>query len=245
VFGAFSLFAHLALWLAAMLWPGEPEPIALPGIATSEVAGAPTHVGRYAMAAQTVQRTQRPEPTKIPITTGPLPVPRPAVDRDAQAGGRTTRPGAASAIATRGKRDASELEPPATTAGEPRRFDPTTRPDFDTVKAGPYTTLSTGRAAGDKYGLAARKSRLVVVSCDASSCVVVGGDEAGPIRRAIERRLADIAACYENAIEAGGKNVELDFGLAADGKAVGLTVGGVGDAGTCVSKIIHDIEFSQ
>ena len=226
VYGAAALAVHLGVWLAAMLWPGAPpEPVALPGLAAADT-GEAAHIGRYAMAAQTVRRAPAPPPETVPITTDTSPTAHPAITA-AQPG--TPQPG-------RG-RDKPQKPAPRS---EPARFDPTTRPDFDIVETGPYTTLATGRAAGENYGLAARKSRMVVVSCDARTCVVVGGEDAGPIRKAIEARLADIAACYEDATK-----VELDFGLADDGKALGLTDGSGGAADGCVARIIHSIQFSQ
>src|SRR5262249_47816291 len=122
-----------------------------------------------------------------------------------------------------------------------RRFDPTSRPDFDTIKTGPYTTIATGRAAGDHYGADAKRSRLVVVSCDEMSCVVIGGDRAAPVRQAVESRLADITGCYRNATRGG--RIELDFGL-TDGGVTDLKVGGVGDIGSCVADIFHNLHVA-
>jgi hypothetical protein len=232
VFGAASLAVHLGVWLAAMLWPGPPpEPIALPGLVASSETGAATRIGRYAMAAQTVRREHAPPPETIPITTDTTPAAQPSV---------TEQPALPPPPPPGRGLDKPVRPQPQPLRREPTRFDPTTRPDFDIVETGPYTTLATGRAAGEHYGLAARKTRMVVVSCDARSCVVVGGDDAGPIRKAIEARLADIAACYEDATK-----VELDFGLADDGKALGLTDGSGGAADGCVARIIRSIQFSQ
>jgi len=244
VFGAASLVAHLAVWLLAMLWPAPPVPLpVLPGIENHDGSTA-TRVARYAVAAQSLRRDPRPPPPALPITTGPTPTPQPVVESTRSPGPRTpTPPGALGPAAS--AKSTPTREPREPISGQARRFDPTTRPDFDTVKSGPYPTLASGRAAGDEYELASRKSRMVVVSCDASSCIVVGGDEAAPIRRAIERRLADITACYENATGAAGRQVELDFDLDDDGMARGVKVGGVGDAGNCVANIIHEIQFSQ
>src|SRR5262245_47810912 len=184
VFAVCSLAAHLALWQLALTSDGE-DTI---GVEVNETPGA-TRVARYATPAQTVRREPRHAPADVPVTTAVTATPQP-----------TTEPPAAPEAASRGKPGLALAgrspvpEDSSDDAGDrsSRRFDPASRPDFDTIKTGPYTTISTGRAAGDHYGADAKRTRLVVVSCDEMSCVVIGGDRAAPIRKAVESRLADI-----------------------------------------------------
>src|SRR5262249_22461584 len=178
VFAACSLAVHLALWQLALTTDGE-DTI---GAVESETPGA-TRLARYATPAQTVRREPRHAPADVPVTTVATATPQPTIDPPAepQAASRG-KPGLALARRSAAHDDASA------DAGDrsSRRFDPTSRPDFDTIKTGPYTTIATGRAAGDHYGADMKRNSLVVVSCDEMSCVVIGGDRAAPIRKAVE-----------------------------------------------------------
>jgi hypothetical protein len=233
VFAAASLAAHLAVWSLAMVEP-EPEVVAV----EAAVGDGATRIARYAAPAQTVRRAPRRPPDEVPITTAVTEVPHPTIEPPSRAE-VASRGAPGLAIADRGRvRDTSSADRGDRTS---RHFDPASNPDLDTIKSGAYSTIATGRAAGEHYGAEARRRGLVVVSCDEASCLVIGGDDAAPIRRAVERRLADITACYRGS--KGGK-VELDFGLTASGTVDDLAIGGIGDVGSCVATIFRAMHIT-
>ena len=203
----FSLAVH-----ATVLWLAAREALPpLPSV-TTESTGHRARIGTFSQSAQTVNRAAKPPPAEVPIAPAIAPPPSPPPARG------------------RGK--------PAIADSVPHHFDPAANADFDTIRTGSFATLATGRTTGEHYGVDAERSRLVVVSCDETTCLVVGGEaEAGPIRKVVERHLAEITACYRN--HAG--KVEVDFGLDAAGKVDGLVVGG--DRDHCIADVIHAIEF--
>jgi hypothetical protein len=233
VFAAASLAAHLSLWSLAML---EPEPAAVPAIEAA-IGNCATRVARYAAPSQTVRRVAHRPPDEVPITTALTDAQKVSVEPPAKPQVvSVTPPGLA--IAGRGPR----LERADLGDRDSRHFDPAANPELDSIKSGRYSTVATGRAAGDHYGADARRRRLVVVSCDEASCLVIGGDSAAPIRRAVEHRLSEITACYRGTH--GGK-LELDFGLTAAGSVDDLAVGGIGDVDSCVAKIFRSLQIDD
>jgi len=165
----------------------------------------------------------------------------PAVDHD-ESGGPDQQSLVTEPVTAHGDR---EVDPPATETGHSRRFDPDASAEFDTAKVGAFSTVSTGRLSGEHYGAEAKRSGLIVVSCDATSCLVLGGKEAAPIRKAVEEHLAEITACYENESAAGGRKIEIDVGLDDAGRVDDLKVGGVGDVGHCVADVIKRTAFVE
>lgn len=241
VFGAGSLAAHLAIVLAAA-WLATPDEATVPALA--DARGRPTRIARFAVAAQTKRRAERPPPVTVPITTDDTETARPAPDQPA-AGAIAPRP-SQPAPHGRGRQIAPRAEVPGEGADDApgRRFDPDASPAFDTVKVGDYTTVATGAAAGDDYRLAGENGQrkpVIVVSCDASTCLILGGDPASGVREALEARLPDIAACYAQHAHAAGQKVELDFGIDERGRIGGVSVGGVGDYDACVANIISSL----
>jgi hypothetical protein len=233
VFAAASLATHLALWSLAML---EPEPPAIPAVEAAVGDGA-MRLARYAAPAQTVHRARLPPPEQVPITTAVTAAPNPTIEPPEKP---STPSQDVPGLATPGRGAKQEVASADRDDRGTHHFDPAANPDLDTIKSGAYSTIATGRAAGEHYGADARRRRLIVVSCDEASCLVIGGDSAAPIRRAVERRLSEITACYRGST--GGK-LELDFGLTSGGTVDDLAVGGIGDAGSCVAKIFQNLKI--
>jgi len=238
VYGAGSLAMHLGV-LAIALWLGS-ELVATPSVANGDKGRRARIASRFASPAQTTKWAPKPEPQEAAITVDETPAPVPAVDEEANGGA---------------EQDTLEIEtdtggdqlipPPNSEGGQQRRFDPDASAEFDSVKVGAFSTVSTGRLAGEQYGAEAKRDRLIVVSCDATSCLVLGGEDAAPIRKAVEEHLAEITACYANQTGTGGKKIEIDLGLNKAGKVDNLNVGGLGDVGNCVADILKKTTFNQ
>lgn len=244
-FGLGSLFVHAAVLLIAT-WLATPDDETVPANETKK--RRPARIARFAVAEQTVKREPKPAPVEPPITADETPSPNPSTDDAAAA--------AAAAIAStqmphgRGEKVPSTVEsqPADGETQEGRRFDPDANAAFDTVKVGKYTTVSTGSSAGANFRLAGENGQrkpLIVVSCDSSSCVIIGGDPATGIREALEAKLDDIVACYEKHASTAGKKVELDFGIDESGKVDAVNVGGVGDYDSCVADIITNLALEK
>ena len=246
-YGAGVLTAVAALLLLSFELGDPDADLTVPGMDTSR--GRPTRIARFAVAAQTTKKEDKPPPTEAPITVDDTPSEHPLTDL-AQAAT------AASLASQQSPNGHGPETVPATIESAPsegdrrqeRRFDPDANPDFDTKKVGNYTTVSTGQAAGAKYeldGENGRRKPLIVVSCDSSSCVIIGGDPASNVRVELERKLPEIVACYEKYSDTAGKKVELDFGIGEAGKADRVNVGGVGDYDSCVANIINNLTFEK
>ena len=235
-FGAVSTAAH-ALVLAFALGAAAPSVDTLPlppPPASDPSRGRPARIARFAVAAQTVERAPKPPPETMPITTDDTPSPTPDPP----------------------PRSAALPAPPADGRGpravgpdsSPVAFDPSSSPAFDSVKVGDYSTLSTGRAAGADYELAGangNRKPILILSCDAATCLVLGGGaDNDHVRRALEARLSDITACYTAHAATAGKKVELDFGIDDAGKVAAVNVGGVGDYDACVANIIKTLALA-
>jgi hypothetical protein len=233
LYGAGSLALHLGLWLAAIVY-GASE--LTPSVSESRGTHGPRRArisAPFTAPAQTVRRENKPEPSTTPITTDSTPTPQPRIEHS---GAGALRRGQA-ADGTRA------IEPRTPDPGPQRHFDPDANPAFDSIKVGDYSTVSRGSRTGEQYGAQWKRNGLVVVSCDASRCLVLGGENAEPIRAVVEEHLAEITACYAQAAHAAGKKVEIDFGINPAGKVEGLEVGGVGDVGDCVANIIKRARF--
>ena len=234
VYGAVSLALHLGIWFAAMRDDTEP----LPSVTTESQGRRARISSSFASSAHTVKWSTKPEPREARITTDVTPAPVPATDTEENGGQEHIDPPPSD-------RGSIIVDRPAAEHGRMRKFDPDASPDFDTIKTGTFSTVSTGRMSGTQYGVAARRTNLVVVSCDSSSCLVLGGENAAPIRKAVEEHLTEITACYENEARAAGKKVEIDLGIDATGKVDGLQVGGIGDVGNCVAAILNRTSFAE
>jgi hypothetical protein len=235
VYCALSLAAQVAILVAAF-WSAKPEPVSAPAIeATGGQRPGATRIKRFAVPAQTTERSPDPAPEETPITADQSP--EEEVERDAPA-----------------PQEVQELVPSEMTGGGlveqgpddgngTSHFDPSANPAFDTVKVGDYSTLSTGRSAGEGYGPHARNPSLVVITCDRASCLVLGGEKAVRVRKAVEERMADITECYKRAAASGGGAVEIDFAVDAAGSIEDLDVGDADPAGACVAKIIRQLQI--
>jgi hypothetical protein len=244
-FGLGSLLVHVGLLLVAT-WLATPDEETVP--ANETMKRRPARIARFAVAAQTVKREPKPAPVETPITADETPSPNPATDDAAAA--------AAAAVASTQMPNGHGEKVPSTVESEAsddetqdgRRFDPDANAAFDTVKVGKYTTVSTGSSAGASFRLAGENGQrkpLVIVSCDSSSCVVIGGDPGSGIREALEAKLDEIVACYEKHASTAGKKVELDFGIDESGKVDAVNVGGVGDYDSCVADIIKNLTLEN
>lgn len=237
-YGGGSLLAHVAL-LGVATWLATPETTA---VGVEEARARPTMVARFAAEAQTVKREDRPAPPVAPVTADDTPTPNPMLDDLAIA-----TKNALEANGLGADTDERAVESTGTSHDdEPRSFDPDANAAFETVKVGELSTVSTGTAAGASFRLVGENGNrrpVIVISCDAASCLILGGDPASGIREALEARLASITGCYEQHASSAGKKVELDFGIDGDGKIERVEVGGVGDYDSCVADVIEGIEL--
>lgn len=242
-YGSGSLAVHVGL-LAIATWLASTDEDTAAG--TTDRKRRPTRIARFAVAEQTVKREDKPPPLDTPITVDESPAEKPITDDKAE-GAAASRDSVAMPNG-HGEKVPSTVDSQASEGSpEPGRgFDPDANPNFDTVKLGKYTTVSTGASAGAEYKLAGENGQrkpLIVVSCDSSSCVIIGGDPASGIREALEARLDEIVGCYEKHESTAGKKVELDFGISESGKVDTVAVGGVGDYDSCVATIINSLEI--
>ncbi|HTL38408.1 MAG TPA: hypothetical protein VL326_35000 [Kofleriaceae bacterium] len=235
VYGALSLAAQLAIVITAFAM-AQSEPESAPAIEADRgtQAGA-TRIKRFAMPSQTINRTPDAPPEETPVTTDDTPEQTVEVDTPAP-------------------QEVQEFVPSEMTGGGlvtdgPKkgdgtsRFDPASDPAFDSIRSGDYSTVSTGRTAGEGYGPEARNSSLVVITCDRASCLVVGGEKAVRVRKAVNERLAEITDCYKRAAANGGGNVEIDFQVDAAGSVGDLELGDADPAGACVAKILRNLQI--
>lgn len=235
VYGALSLVAQLAIVIVAFA-AADSEPVSAPAIeADRGTQPGATRIKRFAMPSQTIERTADPAPEETPITADDTP--EETVERDSPA-----------------PQEVQEFVPSEMTGGGlvndgPKdgdgtsKFDPAADPAFDSIKTGDYSTVSTGRTAGEGYGPQARNSSLVVITCDRASCLVVGGEKAVRVRKAVNERLADITDCYKRAAANGGGKVEIDFQVDAAGAVDDLELGDADPAGACVARILRSLQI--
>jgi hypothetical protein len=234
LYGAASLVSHLALVAAAVL-SATSEPLSAPAIESSGDQPGGTRIKRFSVPAQTTERVAEPPPIEPPVTADQTP--EETVERD------TPTPRLEEPLPS--EMTGGGLDNGPTDGDGTSRFDPAANPAFDTIKVGDYSTVSTGLAAGDHYGSHARNSSLVVITCDRSSCLVLGGEKATRIRKAVEERMAELTDCYKQAAESGGGSVEIDFGVNADGKVQDLGVSEADPAGFCVAKILRSMQIDE
>jgi hypothetical protein len=234
VYGAASLLAQLAI-VAIAWWTASTEQLSAPAIEASgtRLPGA-TRIKRFAAPAQTIERTPDPAPVETPITADQTPE---QVERDEPAPVEMTEfvPSemTGGGLVTDGREDADGTS----------RFDPAENPAFDTIKVGDYSTLATGRAAGEGYGPQARNSSLVVITCDRASCLVLGGAKAARVRKAVDERLVELTDCYKQAAESGGGKVEIDFAVDERGSVKDVEIEEADPAGSCVARIIRTLRI--
>lgn len=231
VFAGASLLAHLALVITALFTVNEPAPAPIVEPVSQQRGGV--RIKTFADDARTVTPAEQPAAAVSP-TTETEQIQR---DRPAPAEVREFAP---SEITGGGL-----TEGPQDGAGTSERFDPSRDAAFDTIKVGDYSTVSTGEGAGDHYRPQARSSNLVVITCDRMTCLVVGGQKAARIRRAIEERMTELTGCYKDAAENGGGSVEIDFGVDARGAINDLAVGDGDPAGRCVAAILRTLEVDE
>jgi hypothetical protein len=211
------------------------EPLSAPAVEVNTTQRGATRIKRFATPAQTIERTPDPAPSETPITTDTTP--DETVERDTPAPARV-QDFAPSEITGGGL----DTEGPKDGDGT-SKFDPAADAAFDSIKVGNYSTLATGRTAGEGYGPLARNSSLVVITCDRASCLVLGGEKAKRVRKAVDERLAEITDCYKRAASNGGGNVEIDFQVDGTGQVGDLEVEDADPAGACVAKILRSLEI--
>lgn len=239
---ALALIAHLAVWTVAMR-RGEPPPA--PRLVHARLA-------------------KRPPPPPPPRETTGTPMRREAgvlphggraeghyrMERGIDDGPSGTRQGFAitgaelralmgtvdlgKALAETDGPIVREEDGDATGFGGAARFDPATRPGFDSVKTGRYATVSRGRGAGDAYHLAG-ETQIAVELCATSACVASGAIDRASVHSWIAPHAEDFRACYD-----GTADVVVDFTI-ADGVVRGAH--GRGATGRCAAAIVSGIAF--
>jgi hypothetical protein len=234
VYGSLSLAAHVALLIAALQ-------LAIPAPTSVPIVEAKPAQQRGAVRIKPfVDHAQSAEPEVASVSAlASQETTEPRIERDTPAPEVVTE-FTPSEITGGGLADG-----PKDGDGTSQRFDPSSDPAFDTIKSGDYSTVSTGRAAGDEYAPQARNSNLVVITCDRITCLVVGGEKATRIRRAVEERMTELTGCYKEAAETGGGTVEVDFAVDANGRVKDLEVGKVDTAGLCVAKILRTLPVDE
>jgi len=235
VYGALSLAAQLAIVIIAFA-TAENEPVSAPAIeADKGTQPGGTRIKRFAMPSQTIERTPDPAPDEAPVTVDNTPEKTDDHDTPAPDEVQEFVPSemTGGGLVTNGPKDGDGTS----------NFDPAADPAFDSIRVGDYSTVSTGRAAGDGYGPQARNSSLVVITCDRASCLVVGGEKAVRVRKAVNERLAEITDCYKRAAANGGGNVEIDFQVDAAGSVGDMELGDADPAGACVAKILRNLQI--
>jgi hypothetical protein len=233
-YGAASLVGQLALLLIAF-WTATSEPESAPAIEANNGKRGAMRIKRFAVPAQTIERTPDPAPAETPITTDETPDQTMDLDTPAPQEVQEFVPSEMSG-------GGLDVEGPKDGDGA-SKFDPSTNPAFDSIKVGDYSTLATGQHAGEGYGPLARNSSLVVITCDRASCLVVGGEKAVRVRKAVNERLAEITDCYKRAALNGGGKVEIDFQVDAAGGVDDLEVGEADPAGACVARILKTLQI--
>lgn len=144
-----------------------------------------------------------------------------------------------------------------------RRFDPMANcADCGTIATGPYKTVSSGRGAGDDYGLfrtdrgpegrggpeaAAPRSQPTVSLCIGSTpCVTSEGATLAGVTRQFKRRRAAIMSCYLPLaqVDPGLQGeVILDFEIDADGRVKRVRRQGPGTLADCVAGLVEKFVF--
>jgi hypothetical protein len=233
IYGAASLLAQVAIVVIAC-WTASTEQLSAPAIEASGTRPGATRIKRFAAPAQTIARASDPAPIETPITADQTPEqverdePPPVVVTEFVPSEMT-----GGGLVTDGRKDADGTS----------RFDPAENPAFDTIKVGDYSTLATGRAAGEGYGPEARNSSLVVITCDRASCLVLGGPKAARVRKAVDEHLAELTDCYKQAALSGGGKVEIDFAVDERGAIKDVEIEEADPAGSCVARIIRTLRI--
>lgn len=237
VYGALSLAAQLALLIVAFA-TAKDEPLSAPAVeATGDRHPGAVHIKRFAMPAQTIARTPDPAPLETPVTADNTPEHTAETDTPAPPKVNDFQPD---------EMTGGGLLPEAPKTGDgTSKFDPDQNPAFDTIRTGAYSTLATGRAAGDGYGPEARNSSLVVITCDRMSCLVVGGPKAVRVRKAVNERITELTDCYKRAAANGGGKVEIDFQVDGDGSVDDMQLEDSDPAGACVARILKTLQIDD
>lgn len=237
IYGAASLIAQLATVVIAF-WTATSEPMSVPTFEpTSGTQPGAVRIKRFATPSQTIDRTPDPAPSETPVTADQTP--EQAAERDTPAPEQVQE-----FVPSEMTGGGLTVEGPNDSDGT-SNFDPAANPAFDTVKVGDYSTVSTGRTAGDGYEPEARNSNLVVITCDRASCLVLGGEKAVRVRNAVNERLAEITDCYKRAAENGGGTVEIDFQVDAAGEVGDLAIEEADPAGSCVARILRSLQVDE
>lgn len=232
-FIAASLVGQIAL-VALSLYLFPEEPPAAPVIEVRDRHPGSARISRIAAVPQTIEQAPEPAPVEAPITEQQTPE---QVERDAPPPPEVDD-FVPSEITGGGLTDGPE------DADGTSRFDPGADPAFDTVKVGAYSTVATGRGAGEDYAPHVRNSSLVVITCDRASCLVLGGEKAVRVRNAVNERLAELTDCYRHAAENGGGSVEIDFSVDQGGTIDDLATD-ADPASRCVAKILRTLDIDE
>ena len=120
--------------------------------------------------------------------------------------------------------------------GGAARFDPASRPGFESIKTGRYATVAHGRGAGDDYHLAG-ETTVEVELCATKACVATGAIDRARVHSWIAPHASDFRACFD-----GTPSVVVDFTI-ANGIVRGAR--GRGATGACAAAIVSGIAFPR
>ena len=129
-------------------------------------------------------------------------------------------------------------------------FNPQDDPKFDSVKVGPYATISSGRGAGEGYRLPAhgkfrevQRPPIMGLTCDDGQCQTIGTLDRNTVRDYVEKRYVDMVKCYErHAKNLPRVELTLHFEISSDGSPNEVYADG-GAFGSCLVRLVERVKF--
>lgn len=245
-FGLASLVAHLAIWLAALVF-APLERVAAPRV-------SPLRLARIADVPPPVDEAKRPPRSRASANGSHPPRPHAPANRSRPPGVARPSRGVTSGIeAARSETVASavssvaasfdridvakqlgELDPDdayiperATGGGfgSGRSFDPSKREGFGSIESGGYATLPFN-----------------VKLCPDRSCTVKGPIPALYVRTHLHHHMAAIYDCFAQYADGPG-TIVLEFTITADGAVRDARGSGLGETGACAARVAGEIFF--
>ncbi len=131
--------------------------------------------------------------------------------------------------------------------GNSQHFDPTGRPDFQTVPSGDYGTVSSGYSAGEDYfpGFKTPKPHdPAIAMCAVAGCNVDGALERGAIDEEVAKRFVAFAACYRRYAGGARGDVTIGFEITAAGKVRHTQGQGLDHTAGCVAEAASKMLFA-
>lgn len=140
--------------------------------------------------------------------------------------------------------------------GRTGHFDPTQRPELDSVRSGPYATIAHGRGAGDFYQLPGEVPIVHAAEpegpatgpvelriCDGARCAAHGAIDRAAVTSWIEPHVDDLRTCFEKDTTTAAGSVTLAFTI--DGGGVVRDTRSAGKVGGCLAAVMRGIEFPR